>query len=216
MLHAGLWSSLDDYGKFIRIVDKDQYRASEAIQMAFIQACEVPCVPQTKVLGGEAAVPRRSTDVRHPCDSQGLVEHSPNSNPPVSCSAERSRYSLQPRAFLPLGRAPKHRRALARASVRPSPARCWSRSRKNEIAFLGVQTSPSFVREPEGNGCAERFIRTLKENLLWVRHFSTIEDLRLALLEFRDRYNHRWIIERHGYKTPEQARNALTATRKAA
>jgi transposase InsO family protein len=87
---------------------------------------------------------------------------------------------------------------------------------QNEIAFLGVQTSPSFVREPEGNGCAERFIRTLKENLLWVRHFSTIEDLRLALLEFRDRYNHRWIIERHGYKTPEQARNALTATRKAA
>lgn len=87
---------------------------------------------------------------------------------------------------------------------------------QNEIAFLGVQTSPSFVREPEGNGCAERFIRTLKENLLWVRHFSTIEDLRHALLEFRDRYNHRWIIERHGYKTPEQARNALTATRKAA
>ena len=41
VLHAGLcWSSLDDYGKFIRIVDKDQYRASEAIQMAFIQACE--------------------------------------------------------------------------------------------------------------------------------------------------------------------------------
>ena len=29
---------------------------------------------------------------------------------------------------------------------------------QNEIAFLGVQTSPSFVREPEGNGCAERFI----------------------------------------------------------
>jgi hypothetical protein len=25
------------------------------------------------------------------------------------------------------------------------------------------------VREPEGNGVAERFIRTLKENLLWVR-----------------------------------------------
>jgi hypothetical protein len=28
---------------------------------------------------------------------------------------------------------------------------------------------PAFVRAPEGNGCAERFIRTLKENLLWVR-----------------------------------------------
>jgi len=88
---------------------------------------------------------------------------------------------------------------------------------QNEIAFLGVEASPSFVREPEGNGCAERFIRTLKENLLWVKYFSTIEELRLALLEFRDTYNKEWIIERHRYKTPEQVRNNhLTAARKAA
>ena len=88
---------------------------------------------------------------------------------------------------------------------------------QNEIAFLGVEASPSFVREPEGNGCAERFIRTLKENLLWVKYFSTIEELRLALLEFRDTYNKKWIIERHRYKTPEQVRNNhLTAARKAA
>jgi putative transposase len=88
---------------------------------------------------------------------------------------------------------------------------------QNEIAFLGVQTSPSFVREPEGNGCAERFIRTLKENLLWVKHFSTVEELRLALRAFRDTYNHQWLIERHDYKTPEQARyNHSAAPRKAA
>ena len=34
------------------------------------------------------------------------------------------------------------------------------------VAFVGIESSPSFVREPEGNGVAERFIRTLKENLL--------------------------------------------------
>ena len=50
-----------------------------------------------------------------------------------------------------------------------------------EIRFLGIESSPAFVREPEGNGCAERFIRTLKENLLWVRRFETVEELRLAL-----------------------------------
>ena len=33
---------------------------------------------------------------------------------------------------------------------------------QTEIAFLGIEASPSFVREPEGNGVAERFIRTLK------------------------------------------------------
>ena len=40
---------------------------------------------------------------------------------------------------------------------------------QRELKFLGMASSPSFVREPEGNGCAERFIRTLKEQLLWVR-----------------------------------------------
>ena len=33
---------------------------------------------------------------------------------------------------------------------------------------------PAFVRAPEGNGRAERFIRTLKENLLWVRTFEEL------------------------------------------
>jgi len=75
-----------------------------------------------------------------------------------------------------------------------------------EIRFLGIESSPAFVREPEGNGCAERFIRVLKENLLWVQHFATIEELRLALIAFKQTYNQTWIIERHGYKTPAHVR----------
>ena len=55
---------------------------------------------------------------------------------------------------------------------------------QKEIKWLEITSSPAFVRMPECNGCPERFIRTLKENLLWVRHFKTIEKLRLALLEF--------------------------------
>lgn len=43
---------------------------------------------------------------------------------------------------------------------------------QKELAFLGIASSPAFVRAPEGNGCAERFIRTLKENLLWLRSFE--------------------------------------------
>jgi putative transposase len=77
---------------------------------------------------------------------------------------------------------------------------------QGELRFLGIASSPAFVREPEGNGCAERFIRTLKENLLWVRHFATVEELRLALLAFQQTYNQSWIVERHGYKTPAQVR----------
>jgi putative transposase len=77
---------------------------------------------------------------------------------------------------------------------------------QKELRFLGIESSPAFVRAPEGNGCAERFIRTLKENLLWVRTFDTVEDLRRALLEFRDAYNTTWLIERHGFRTPDAVR----------
>jgi putative transposase len=77
---------------------------------------------------------------------------------------------------------------------------------QGELAFLGIESSPAFVRAPEGNGCAERFIRTLKENLLWVHTFDTVEDLRQALLAFRDAYNATWLIERHGFRSPAAIR----------
>jgi transposase InsO family protein len=68
-----------------------------------------------------------------------------------------------------------------------------------------------FVREPEGNGCVERFIRTLKENLLWMRRFDAIEELRVALHRFQEIYNQTWIVERHGYQTPAAIRAAQLA-----
>jgi transposase InsO family protein len=77
---------------------------------------------------------------------------------------------------------------------------------QKELAFLGIESSPAFVRAPEGNGCAERFIRTLKENLLWVRTFDTVEELRQALIEFRQTYNAAWLIERHGFRPPDAVR----------
>lgn len=77
---------------------------------------------------------------------------------------------------------------------------------QSEIRWLGAASSPAFVRAPEGNGCAERFIRTLKENLLWVRRFHTVEELRRALLEFMQTYNECWLIERHAHRSPAQFR----------
>ena len=74
------------------------------------------------------------------------------------------------------------------------------------IKFLGIEPSPAFVRQPEGNGCSERFFRTLKEQLLWVRRFHNLGELQEALVEFRHRYNHHWILGRLNYRTPVQAR----------
>ena len=81
---------------------------------------------------------------------------------------------------------------------------------QDEIECLGIEASPSFVREPEGNGVAERFIRTLKENLLWVRTFETIEELRAELVAFASHYNETWLVARHGYKTPAKVREEQT------
>jgi hypothetical protein len=78
---------------------------------------------------------------------------------------------------------------------------------QEEVRFLGIARSPAFVREPEGNGCAERFMRMLKENLLWLTTFDTVEELRLALHEFRRPSNETWLRGRHGYKTPAQVRH---------
>lgn len=86
-----------------------------------------------------------------------------------------------------------------------------SRAFQDQLAFLGIGSSPSFVRAPEGNGVAERFFRTLKEQLLWVRSFRSIEELRLALLDFQRTYNASWILARHGYRTPNQVRAAFLA-----
>jgi transposase InsO family protein len=78
---------------------------------------------------------------------------------------------------------------------------------QEELTFLGITSSPAFVREPEGHGCAERFIRTLKENLLWLKTFETVEALRQALHAFQRQYNETWLIGRHGYKAPAQVRH---------
>ena len=85
-----------------------------------------------------------------------------------------------------------------------------------ELWFLGVTSSPAFVRAPEGNGIAERFIRTLKEQLLWVRTFHTVEDLRLALHDWLRLYNEQWLVVRHEFRTPAQVRRDLLATPEAA
>ena len=91
-----------------------------------------------------------------------------------------------------------------------------SRAFQAELRFLGMDSSPSFVRAPEGNGCIERFWRTLKEQLLWLHTFANIEDLNQALQEFRDLYNHQWLIERHNHRPPALVRQNLLGTGAAA
>ena len=72
------------------------------------------------------------------------------------------------------------------------------------------------MREPEGDGCIERFFRTLNEQLLWARHFEALQDLAGALEEFRQRYSEQWLVERLRFQSPRQAHRALLALEPAA
>jgi len=80
------------------------------------------------------------------------------------------------------------------------------------LRWLGLADSPAYVGEPSCNGCAERFIRTLKEQCIWSRTWQTIDELAAAVRAFVQRYNDGWLIERHGHFTPREAyARALTA-----
>jgi putative transposase len=78
-----------------------------------------------------------------------------------------------------------------------------------EIDHLGIARSPAYHYEPETNGCIERFMGVLKEQVLWIERFDTHEALRARVREFARTYNRSWLLERHAYRTPIEAREHL-------
>jgi transposase InsO family protein len=80
-----------------------------------------------------------------------------------------------------------------------------------DLAWLGIQHSPSFVGEPECNGVIERFMRTLKEQCIWIHRFEDLEHATREIAAFIERYNNKWLIERHGHRTPREMRSAMLA-----
>ena len=83
---------------------------------------------------------------------------------------------------------------------------------QSELDHLGLERSPAFHYEPETNGAVEKFPQTLKEQVLWIERFDTLEQLRARVREFAQLYNQHWLLERHGYQSPRQARAALTSS----
>jgi len=85
----------------------------------------------------------------------------------------------------------------------------------NQVKFWGIAPSFAFVAEPQTNGVAERFNRTLKEQVIHGRVFRNVEEVRATVTAFKDRYNRHWRLEKLGFMSPHEARQAY-AMRKAA
>jgi len=77
---------------------------------------------------------------------------------------------------------------------------------QHQIKAWGMAPSFAFLQEPETNGVAERFIRTLKEQAIYGRTFENLEELRQAVAAFMARYNQAWRVEKNGFLTPHEMR----------
>ena len=79
---------------------------------------------------------------------------------------------------------------------------------QNQIKFWGITPSFAFVAEPQTNGVAERFNRTLKEQAIYGQVFRTVKDVREAVETFVDLYNNEWRVEKNGFRSPHEIRQA--------
>jgi len=77
-----------------------------------------------------------------------------------------------------------------------------------QAAFWGITISHAFVAQPQGNGIAERFIETLKNQAIYAHIFHNAEEVRQAIHIFIANYNHLWRLERLDFLTPVEARQA--------
>ena len=62
------------------------------------------------------------------------------------------------------------------------------------------------VGRPTGNAVAERVIRTMKEEVVWLQDWDSADELREALLAWQVRYNTQRPHQALGWKTPAEYR----------
>jgi transposase InsO family protein len=62
------------------------------------------------------------------------------------------------------------------------------------------------VGRPTGNAVVERFIRTLKEELIWLRDWTSADELRAAVATWLDHYHHHWPHQALNWQTPNERR----------
>jgi len=76
----------------------------------------------------------------------------------------------------------------------------------NQLRYWGIAPSFAFISEPQTNGVAERFNRTLKEQAIYGRVFKNVEEVRQAVGDFAELYNEHWLPEKNKGFSPRQMR----------
>jgi transposase InsO family protein len=70
---------------------------------------------------------------------------------------------------------------------------------------LNIKQIFTSYNNPKGNADTERVLRTLKEDLIWIKEFTSPEELRKDLEKWIYNYNAIYPQSLLNYKTPHQA-----------
>ena len=70
---------------------------------------------------------------------------------------------------------------------------------------IGITQTFTSYNNPKGNADTERMMRTMKEELLWLREWHSPTEVTRALRRWIDEYNETYLHSALGYRTPNQA-----------
>ncbi len=71
-----------------------------------------------------------------------------------------------------------------------------------ECRALGIRQAFTAYANPKGNADTERLIRTIKEELCWLREWSSVKELAIEMEKFVEYFNGNYLHSAIGYKTP--------------
>ena len=71
--------------------------------------------------------------------------------------------------------------------------------------LMGINQAFTSYNNPKGNADTERMMRTMKEEVLWLNEYGSLDELKCDLTRWVYEYNHNYLHSSLKYKTPVQA-----------
>lgn len=78
---------------------------------------------------------------------------------------------------------------------------------EKQAALLGINHITTSYNNPKGNADTERFMRTFKEEIIYVNEFDSFEEAKMKVDEFINYYNNFYLHSSLGYMSPVDFEN---------
>lgn len=82
-----------------------------------------------------------------------------------------------------------------------------SKSYMRYCSSVEIEQIYTSYSNPKGNAETERFMRTMKEELLWLREWQSEEEMTLALKDWAEEYNNNYLHSALQYRSPLETEN---------